>query len=70
MFNFGARSGAPSPSGRGRREAPGEGLKARHVTNPHPPFGRPLPEGEGRRFARHVAGFITRALFTGKALIR
>jgi cobyrinic acid a,c-diamide synthase len=35
----------PSPSGRGRREAPGEGLKFAQILRPSP---YPLPEGEGK----------------------
>ena len=34
----------PSPSGRGRREAPGEGRKSNPILRPSP---YPLPEGEG-----------------------
>jgi DNA replication ATP-dependent helicase Dna2 len=34
----------PSPSGRGRREAPGEGRKSQQILRPSP---CPLPEGEG-----------------------
>jgi len=36
--------GGPSPSGRGRREAPGEGRKSIRILGPSP---YPLPEGEG-----------------------
>src|SRR6058998_3518087 len=35
----------PSPSGRGRREAPGEGGKSLRILRPSP---CPLPRGEGR----------------------
>src|SRR5919201_4002071 len=36
--------GGPSPPGRGRREAPGEGRKSSQILRPSP---YPLPEGEG-----------------------
>src|SRR5262249_609330 len=58
--------GGPSPSGRGRRKAPGEGHKASQILRPSPflkasPYraraSRPLPEGEGRTSA--ISNFFT-----------
>ncbi len=40
--------GGPSPSGRGRREAPDEGRKSSQILRPSP---YPLPEGEGESSA-------------------
>ncbi len=48
----GKHASVPSPSGRGWREAPGEGTELRAESEPSPaPPGHPLPEGEGNKAA-------------------
>src|SRR5262245_58832344 len=44
--NTRAKASGPSPSGRGRREAPGEGLK-RHTNEPSPALRATSPRGRG-----------------------
>src|SRR6266571_7350584 len=51
-------SNGPSPSGRGRREAPGEGRKSIQILRPSP---CPLPEGEGGSSAIPIGSQFLRA---------
>src|SRR5262245_57945527 len=50
-------AGIPSPSGRGRRGAAGEGRKAMQILRPSP---CPLPEGEGESSSTSIHSHVLR----------